>query len=301
VAERVALTSAQRPTTLWSAVGAARLRPYLGLVPIVVYVAIFLLVPAWGVLAGALTGSHHTPSLAALRTATRGAFAHALVVSLELSVTSAVVACVLGTATAIAIVTLGSERLVRIASSVAAVLANTGGVPLAFAFVATLGNFGAVTLALAHLGFNPYAHGFSLYSVTGLVIVYQYFLLPLMVLIALPALSGLRREWREAVATLGGTPRHFWRYVGLPLLAPTLLAGLLVLFADAFAAYATAAALAGGVIPLVPLEIGNLIAGNVVANQANVGDALGLEMILVVAVTSVIYAVAQRRQLRWSR
>jgi putative spermidine/putrescine transport system permease protein len=121
------------------------------------------------------------------------------------------------------------------------------------------------------------------------------------VLIALPALSGLRRQWREAVATLGGTPRHFWRYVGLPLLAPTLLAGLLVLFADAFAAYATAAALAGGVIPLVPLEIGNLIAGNVVANQANVGDALGLEMILVVAVTSVIYAVAQRRQLRWSR
>lgn len=276
-------------------------RTLLGLVPLIGYLVLFLVIPAWAVLAGALTGPTGRLSLAALRAATTGAFRHALVISLELSIASALIAAIAGTSAAGAIVALGSDRLVRLASSLAAVLANTGGVPLAFAFVATLGNFGVVTLALAHIGFDPYAHGFSLYSLAGLVIVYQYFLLPLQVLICLPALAGLRREWREATSMLGGAARHFWRHVGLPLLAPTLLAGLLVLFADAFAAYATAAALAGGVIPLVPLEIGNLISGNVVANQANVGDALGLEMILLVAIVSAIYATAQRKQQRWAR
>lgn len=300
MANGLAVASTTTRAAFPTAARVARLTPLVGLVPMIAYLAIFLVVPAAGVLEGAFTGAHGV-SLAALKGATSGAFLHALVVSVELSATASVVATALGTATAAAIVSLGSERLNRITASVAAVLANTGGVPLAFAFVATLGNFGVVTLALAHLGFDPYAHGFTLYSVTGLVIVYQYFLLPLMVLIMVPAIRGLRREWSEATWTLGGRPSHFWRHVAAPLLAPTVLAGLLVLFADAFAAYATAAALAGGVIPLIPLEIGNLIDGNVVANQANVGDALGLEMIVLVALVSVVYALAQRRQTRWAR
>lgn len=299
MANRLAAASTTRAASP-TAARVAGLAPLVGLVPMVAYLTIFLVIPAIGVLEGAFTGPHGV-STAALKGATSGVFVHALVVSVQVSAISAVAAAVLGTATAAAIVSLGSERLARITASVAAVLANTGGVPLAFAFVATLGNFGVVTLVLAHLGFDPYAHGFTLYSVAGLVIVYQYFLLPLMVLIMVPAIRGLRREWSEATATLGGRLAHFWRHVAAPLLAPTVFAGLLVLFADAFAAYATAAALAGGVIPLIPLEIGNLIDGNVVANQANVGDALGLEMIVLVALVSVVYAMAQRRQTRWAR
>jgi putative spermidine/putrescine transport system permease protein len=276
-------------------------RPLVGLVPLLGYLTLFFVVPTAGVLVAAFQGRGGAFSLANLQAATSGVYLHALVVSVELSAASAALAAVVGTLVVLAIVGLGRGALARLAAGLSAVLANTGGIPLAFAFVATLGNFGVVTDLLAHLGLNPYRHGFTLYSVAGLVLVYQYFLVPLMVLVMLPAVEGLRREWREAAENLGAPAWRYWRHVGVPLLAPTFLSGLLVLFADAFAAYATAAALAGGVIPLVPLEIGNLVSGNVVANQANLGDALGVEMVVLVVVVAACYSAVVRRRARWLR
>jgi putative spermidine/putrescine transport system permease protein len=191
--------------------------------------------------------------------------------------------------------------LKRIVTSTSAVFANTGGLPLAFAFIASLGNFGIVTKVLSDLGWNPYDHGFSIYTLTGLVLVYSYFLIPLMVLVMLPAAEGLRREWFEAASILGAKRREVWRHVGVPVLGPAFLAAVMVLFTDAFAAYATAAALTSGSVPLVPIQIGTLIQGNVLAGEQNVGDALGLGMILVVAAAAVLYASLQRRASRWQR
>ena len=151
------------------------------------------------------------------------------------------------------------------------------------------------------MGFDPYDHGFTLYSFTGLVIVYLYFLLPLVILLMLPPVEALRREWREAAATLGASPRTYWRKVGLPVLTPPLIATVMVLFMDAFAAYATAEALTTGSVPLVPIEIGALLAGNVVSNQANLGDALGFGMIVIVAAAGVLYVLVQRKTSRWLR
>ncbi|MCK4176893.1 ABC transporter permease [Aciditerrimonas ferrireducens] len=275
--------------------------PLTGLLPLFAYLTLFFVVPTVGVLVQAFQGPGGRPSLANLRAATTGVYLHALVVSVELSTVSAVVAAVLGTLAVVALTGKRGGPLSRLAAGLAAVLANTGGIPLAFAFIATLGNFGVVTGLLGHLGLDPYRHGFTLYSVTGLVVVYQYFLIPMMVLVMLPAVEGLRREWREAAESLGATGPRYWRHVGLPLLAPTFLSGLLVLFADAFAAYATAAALAGGVIPLVPLDIGNLVSGNVVANQANLGDALGVEMVVLVVLVASCYSLVVRRRARWLR
>ncbi|MEZ4595363.1 MAG: hypothetical protein R3C32_00235 [Chloroflexota bacterium] len=51
-------------------------------------------------------------------------------------------------------------------------------------------------------GINIYQHGFSLYTQTGLELVYLYFQLPLMDLIIAPAIDGLKREWREAAENL---------------------------------------------------------------------------------------------------
>ena len=68
--------------------------------------------------------------------------------------------------------------------------------------------------------------------------------IPLMVLVTLPAIDGLKPSWREASSNLGGTTWTYWRRVGLPVLAPSLLGGFLLLFANSFSAYATAYALA---------------------------------------------------------
>ena len=75
-----------------------------------------------------------------------------------------------------------------------------------------------------------------------------------MVLITLPAIDGLKASWREACANLGGTTFTYWRRVGLPVLAPSLLGGFLLLFANSFSAYATAAAMTDKSL-IVPLRI----------------------------------------------
>src|SRR5205823_8620426 len=132
------------------------------------------------------------------------------------------------------------------------------------AFIATLGSIGIVTTFLReHLGINIYQHGFNLFSQTGVEIVYLYFQLPLMILVIAPAIDGLRREWREAASNLGATSWQFWRYVGLPVLMPSILGTLILLFANAFASYATAYSLTAGSVNLVPVVIGYYYSGNV--------------------------------------
>ncbi|MHB8288120.1 MAG: ABC transporter permease [Acidimicrobiales bacterium] len=273
--------------------------PVLGLLPFFAYMGLFFFAPAVGVLIDAFKSNSGHFTLSNLHEATTGAYFHSFIASAKLSTISALIAAIIGLVLVVAIVSSPNRMLRRAVTAASGVLANTGGIPLAFAFIATLGNFGVVTKLLASMGYDPYSHGFTLYSLTGLIIVYQYFLIPLMVLVMLPAVEGLRREWSDAAANLGAKRRQFWLHVGLPLLMPPFLAGLLILFTDAFAAYATAAAISGGIIPLVPLQIGNLISGNVVANQAHLGDALGLEMVLLVVVVALVYAFTQRKTSRW--
>ena len=59
-------------------------------------------------------------------------------------------------------------------------------------------------------------------------------------------------------------------------------ARLLLLFANAFSAYATAAALVSQGSPIVPLQIRDALTSEVVLGQENVGKALALGMIVVV-------------------
>jgi len=110
----------------------------------------------------------------------------------------------------------------------------------------------------------------------------------------------VRREWREAAANLGATSFQFWRYVALPILTPALLSAIVLLFGNAFAAYATALALTSGFIPLVPTAIASALSGNVLAGRQNVGLALGLTMVVVIAVVMIGYLLLQRRAARWT-
>lgn len=275
----------------------------IGVGPFLAYIVLFLGLPAASVMVEAFRDNNGHASLSNLSTLTNSSlpYLHDYITSLELAAVSAAVAGVIGLVATVALVSSPSRILRQLTTTAAGVLANTGGVPLAFAFIASIGNSGVVTNLLNRLGFNPYAHGFSLYSFTGLVIVYLYFLLPLTILLMLPPVEALRSEWREAASTLGADSRTYWRKVGLPLLTPPLIATLMVLFMDAFAAYATAEVLTTGVVPLVPLAIGSLLDGNVVANQVHLGDALGFGMVVIVLAAGTLYVFVQRRTSRWLR
>jgi putative spermidine/putrescine transport system permease protein len=181
------------------------------------------------------------------------------------------------------------------------VASNFAGVPLAFAFIATLGNTGLITRAIESIsGVDIHQQGFSIYNIWGLSIVYMYFQFPLMVLIMAPALDGLKREWKEACENLGATDWQYWRYVALPILLPTLLGTTILLFGNAFGAYATAYAFSGSFINLVTIVIGGQIQGDVLFNPG-LGNALALGMVVIMGLCMLGYLWMQRRAARWMR
>lgn len=272
---------------------------WLAVVPLLAFTAIAFGLPAVAMLNGAFSVKDQTSGAASystenLTTSLHGAYLTALLGSVKLSAVSAALGALLGLPLAQAVVASRSRALREAVLTASGVLANFGGVPLAFAFVATLGNAGVLT---RHLGLTD--AGWDLYSFWGLVIVYLYFLIPLMVLTITPALEGLRSQWREAAQNNGATTAQYWLHVALPVLAPSLLGGLVLLFGSAFAAYATAAAMVGSSVPLVTLQIADALSGNVLVGQENVALALSLDMVLVAGLVMAVYLPLQRRSARW--
>jgi putative spermidine/putrescine transport system permease protein len=251
---------------------------------------------------GAFQDADGRPTLGNLDALTSEAAVTALRGSLVLSASTAVIGAVLGAVLAYLIFSMPAQSLLRRATlAVSGVLAQFGGVVLAFAWIATIGPVGVVTQAVADLfGADLYGDGW-LFGLPGLVVVYSYFQVPLMVIVFTPAFDGLRPQWREAAVNLGATTWTYWRYVALPLLTPPFLGALLLLFANAFAAYATAAVLVSQGQPIVPLLIRQAITSEVLLGQANVGYALAFEMIVVVTVVMVGYSLLLRRAARWMR
>jgi putative spermidine/putrescine transport system permease protein len=275
-----------------------RLRDLLGVAPFVVYASLFLGLPAIAVIVGAFEDPTGGFTFHNLDVAAHGIYRHGFITSLKLSLLASVIPAVAGLLLARAIHQSPERSLLRRTTVTASgVFANFGGVPLAFLFIATLGSTGLATGWLKDLGFDPYAHGFTLYGFAGVALVYMYFQIPLMVLVMLPALEGLKPSWREAAENLGAGR---W-YVGGPVLLPSFLGCTLLLFGSSFSAYATANALTSGSIPLTSIQIGDFLNGNVLAGQQNVGKALGFGMVAITTIVIVLYTVLQRRASRWSR
>jgi putative spermidine/putrescine transport system permease protein len=276
-----------------------RLRDGLPLLPFLAFIAIFLIIPTVTVIVSSVyaDGVFSLERIQALFTGTALA---ALWKSVLLSGSTAIIGAVLGSALAWLIV--GSPRtsvIRRAVISLCSVLAQFGGVALAFAFLATVGLNGVLTLWVQQaLGWNLAGSGW-LYSLTGLILVYTYFQIPLMVIVFVPALEGLREQWREAAVSLGASTWQYWREVAVPLLTPAFLGSTLLLFANAFAAYATAAALVSQGSPIVPLLIRSALTSEVVLGQSGFAYALALEMIVVVAVVMTVYSALVRRTAKW--
>jgi putative spermidine/putrescine transport system permease protein len=254
------------------------------------------------VLVGAFEGEKHGWTLSNLQQLTHQPYIDAYKTSIEVSLVTALIGGALGLLIAYAAIRDGTPRIVRsLLTTFSGVAANFGGIPLAFAFIATLGAIGIVTRFLQNqFHYNLYGHGFSLYTKTGVELAYLYFQIPLMILVIAPAIDGLKREWREAAANLGAKPWQFWRYVGLPVLMPSILAGIILLFGNAFAAYATAYSLTSGSVNIVPILIGAYYSGNVL-NNPHLAQAMAFGMFVVLAAMMVVYIPLQRRAARWAK
>src|ERR1022692_1030636 len=292
-----------RPGRSAAAAVLRKARTLAGVVPFTVYVGLGLLLPMAAIAIGAFQNPDNGGfTFSNVNIASHGIYLHSFAISIELSVVASVVPAILGFFIAYAIYTAEHGAVLRrVAITASGVFANFGGVPLAFLFIATLGNTGVATQWLTDIGFNPYNNGFDLYGLGGVALVYMYFQIPLMVLVILPAFEGLRPAWREAAQNMGARSWQYWRYVGVPVLAPSVLGAVLLLFGSAFSAYATAEALTSGTIPLTSIQIGSVLNANLLAGPQNVGFALGLGVVVIIAVVMLVYVYLQRRAARWLR
>jgi putative spermidine/putrescine transport system permease protein len=259
----------------------------LGLAPFAGFLVVFLVWPTVGVVVSAIQPVRDGVRPALLE-AVSGQYLGTILQSARLSAITAVLGAVIGALVAAATVAIGRDGWVRSAvTGYSAVAANLGGIPLAFAFTASLGFQGLYTRALSGAGIDLYGTGFKISNFAGIVVVYLYFQIPLMTIVMLPAIDGLRLALREAAAVHGASARQYWRMVGLPMLAPS------------FAAYATAYALSSGASRLVPVQIRFFLQGETITGKANLGYALATWMIVVTGAAMCVYVMLRRRTERW--
>jgi putative spermidine/putrescine transport system permease protein len=273
---------------------------WVGIVPFVAFAFLFLILPTLQIITGAFRNPAGEFTLANIANLFQPSILSAYWISIRISVASAFLGCVAGFLLAWAIVLGGLPSAVRSPLlTFSGVASNFAGVPLAFAFLATFGRLGLVTLILRDwFGINIYAYGFNILSFGGLTLTYLFFQIPLMVLIVTPALDGMRREWREAASILGATGFQYWRMVALPILWPTLLGTFALLFANAFGAVATAYALTGSSLSIVPILLFAQIRGDVLQDP-HLGYALAFGMIVVTGIANFVYIWLRTRSERW--
>ena len=273
------------------------------MLPFAAYVVLFLAIPTL-----IAVGTGFVDSAGAFTWDTVSALGDPLILttflnSFWLAALTAIVGAIVGAIACYALLGSAADGPLRSAvDSLSGVLAQFGGVMLAFAFVATIGIQGMVTVFLRDtLGIDIFADGVWLYELPGLVLPYLYFQIPLMIITFMPAMQALKPQWAEANATLGGNQLTYWLRIAVPVLAPSFLGSLLLLFANAFSSYATAAALTSQGSQIVPLHIRAALTSETVLGRENLAGALALGMILVMAIVMCGYAALTNTAARWQR
>ena len=232
------------------------------------------------------------------RAITEPLYWHSLRNSVMLAGASTIAGGVWGALVAVAILRTRG-RIRRWLVGMIAATSNFSGIPLALAFSSILGISGFITLVLRELfDYRLYPHRFTLYSWTGLFLIYTYFQLPLMVLLFSPAVTRLKVQWQEASATLGAPAWVYWRRVGLPVMIAPFAASLALLFASGLGAYATAWAMTGGKFSLLTIQIAFEVNGDI---SYDPGKASSLSLILaaLMAVSILAAQLLSRRAQKW--
>ncbi len=273
---------------------------WLGVVPFLLFALLFLIQPTMKIVIGSFQTNDGGFTLANIANLFQPSILAAYWISIKISVASALLGCFFGFLLAWAMVLGGLPGWLRSPIlTFSGVASNFAGIPLAFAFLATFGRLGLVTLILRDwFGVNLYGLGFNLLSFGGLTLTYLFFQIPLTVLIITPALDGMRREWREAASMLGATGFQYWRMVALPILWPSLLGTFALLFANSFGAVATAYALTGSSLSIVPILLFAQIRGDVLQDP-HLGYALAFGMIVITGIANFIYIWLRSRSERW--
>jgi putative spermidine/putrescine transport system permease protein len=276
---------------------------WVGVLPFFLFAILFLILPSMRLFVGSFTDDHGQFTLNnVIQIFTQSSILRAYVLSIEISAVTALGGGIIGFLLAYSVTVGGLPKPLRsILVTFSGVASNFAGVPLAFAFIATLGRTGFISVLFKNLfHWNIYDHGFNLYGFVGLSLTYMYFQFPLMVLIMAPALDGLKREWREAAENLGANNMQYWLRVAMPILLPSLLGSMILLFGNAFGAYATAYALTGGALPIITIQIGAQIRGDVLHNPG-LGYAMAMGMVFIMTISLAGYSWLQGRTERWLR
>ncbi len=284
-------------------VPASAWKNWLGVLPFFLFAILFIILPSARLFVGSFTNNAGQFTLNNLfQLFTQPTILNAYWLSIKISAVTAIGGGLFGFLLAYAVTVGGLPQPLRsLLVTFSGVASNFAGVPLAFAFIATLGRTGFITAILKNVfHINIYDAGFNLYGFAGLSLTYMYFQFPLMVLIMAPALDGLKREWREAAENLGASGIQYWTRVALPVLLPSLLGSMILLFGNAFGAYATAYALTGGSLPIVTIQIGAQIRGDVLHNPG-LGYAMAMGMVIIMAISLAGYSWLQSRTERWLR
>lgn len=261
--------------------------------PVGIFLLLFAVIPAVGMLIDSVSNRSGL-TLSFYRATLQGQYLAAFWTTSALSLVASLIATAWGAVVTWHAARLGSPWIQQLITAFTSMMGNFAGLPLAVAFMATLGTSGIVTVFLEqvlHLSLSNL--GWNLASLEGLGAAYLSFLVPLSIVLLLPAFSSLAQEWEEAVYTLGGSRGVYLRDVAIPTLLPSLVGTLALLFANAFSTYVTAYELTGGSINLIPIQIGYLVDGNVSLNLG-LGDALAVEEMLVLALAVGIFLLAQR-------
>lgn len=274
--------------------------PAVGLWPFAAYFIVFLAVPTVGVLVGAFQSPKGGATFDNINKALSNPYLTGYWTTIKLAFWSSVIPGILGFFIAYAVHVSGEGNwLRRTVATASGVFANFGGVFLAFLFTSTFGAEGLASGWLRQIGLTIAPE--FLYHPNGIALVYGYFQIPLMVLVITPALGALRPASREAAENLGSSTWSYWRLVGLPVLLPSALGAVLLLFGSAMSAYATADALTSGSVPITSIQISSFVNGNVIPGEENVGKAISLVLLVIVAIVMATYVVVQRRASRWLR
>lgn len=142
-----------------------------------------------------------------------------------------------------------------------------------------LGTAGVFVLIGKNAGISWLAN-YNLYSLKGMFIIFLYFQIPMGTLLLLPAFHEIRKEWKEAALLMNCSTFRFWRKIGIPIMMPSVMGTVNMLFANALIAYTTPYLLVNNGVPLLPIKITDMFVGDV-RQRPELGSALSIVMLLI--------------------
>jgi putative spermidine/putrescine transport system permease protein len=266
----------------------------LFIIPLTIFFAIIVFVPFIRIIAGSLVvsetnrlGLHNYAKLL-----TTGAIVRSIKNSFLLSLWSTLIAGVIGFFFAYAI-SKRRERWRNLLVTINTLPLTISAVVTAYGFLVVFGDSGLVNGFLMYFLNTHISKFFNLLSVGGLVFVYQFFQIPLMTIIVVSATSSMDPHIEEAARSVGANKVQIMFKIIIPHLMPAIIAGLSLLFINAFGAYATAFALVEANMNLVTLKIVSQFSD--VGYDPGLANALSLLVVVVATGFVVLYRVSLNR------